>query len=576
MERLHSLLRRQIKKYFGASDAPPQDCQAFIDAVNEAYRQFDEDRAMLERSLDLSSRELLEANSDMRAVFERIINSSIDGILAFDRNCRYTVWNPGMERMTGISKAEVLGQCAFEATPFFNVTGNDRFLRETLTGKTIVANERSYVIPKTGRRGFFEAYFSPLRKESGEIIGGLAIIRDVTERRQAQEALAEQAMRDSLTHLYNRWYFYNRIEEELSRADRNQQTLAVLLCDLDRFKVINETQGYHKGDEVLKEVAKVFQESTRGTDLVFRWGGDEIVVVLPQADREGIFTAAERIRRSVRRVNQQSGVDLDLSVGAALYPEHGRSADELIRLADRALYIAKKGGDRIHIGEEEYRLDENTIKVVFQPLVDVRCNRVLGHEALSRDPQGKLSIQELFKRYQAIGQLHELKCLCLKKQLQMAREIGLARVFINVDFNILEHIDLGPKPSGIHVILEISEVEALHNVEEHLKLTREWRERGYQFAIDDFGAGFISLPFIARLVPDYIKVDRFTVLQAVESEKFRQFSKDLMRALQNYTSEGIIAEGIETEKELQVVKDIGIHIVQGFLLGKPRELKKRE
>ncbi len=413
------------------------------------------------------------------------------------------------------------------------------------------------------------------------------IMRYAIERKRAEEALAEQAIRDSLTNLYNRRYFNHRIQEEIAQADRHKYSLAILLCDLDHFKAINDTLGHYVGDEVLKAVARSIQESTRGTDLVFRWGGDEIVVVLSEANRDGILGVAERIREGVRIIGEKEHLDLDLSIGVAMYPEHGKSVDDLIRLSDWALYIAKKGGDKIHIGKEEYHLDEHSIKVVVQPVVDVRTNQILGYEALSRDAQGKLSILELFKRYQAIGQLGELKRICFKAQLKAAQESGLKRMFINVDFDLLSQLESVPKPTGTEVILEISEVEALHDVENHLKIARKWREKGFKFAIDDFGAGFISLPFIAQLIPDYIKVDRSTILQAVASEKFRGFLKDLVRAMRNYVAEGIIAEGvepivesietvaenIETEKELQIVKEIGIYLVQGFLMGRPEELK---
>jgi diguanylate cyclase (GGDEF)-like protein len=413
------------------------------------------------------------------------------------------------------------------------------------------------------------------------------VMRYAIERKRAEEALAAQAIRDSLTNLYNRRYFNYRIEEEIAQADRNKYSLAILLCDLDHFKSINDTRGHHVGDEVLKAVARSIQESTRGTDLVFRWGGDEMVVILSEATRDGILTAADRIRAGIRAIGEKDHLDLDLSIGVAMFPEHGKSVDELIRLSDWALYIAKKGGDKIHIGEEEYHLDEHSIKVVFQPVVDVRTNQVLGYEALSRDSQGKLSILELFNRYQAIGQLGELKRICFRSQLKAAQEAGLKRMFINVDFDLLNQLESVSKPPGMEVILEISELEALHDVENHLKIARKWREKGFRFAIDDFGAGFISLPFIAQLIPDYIKVDRSTVLQAVSSEKFRGFLKDLVKAMRNYVTEGIIAEGvepvserietvaenIETEKELQVVKEIGIYLVQGFLIGKPEELK---
>ncbi len=397
---------------------------------------------------------------------------------------------------------------------------------------------------------------------------------EIAQRKRTEEALAEQAIRDPLTNLYNRRYFNSRIQDEIARADRNEHALAILLCDLDHFKAINDTRGHQAGDEVLKAAANAIQAKTRGTDLAFRWGGDEIVVVLSDVAREGVLIAADRILKGVRAIARTLDCDVDLSIGIALYPEHGRSADELVRLADRALYIAKMGGDKIHIGAEEYRLGEQTIKVVFQPVVDTRSNEVCGHEALCRDPLGKLSPPELFKRYQAIGRLNDLKTLCYNTQIKEAREAGLQRVFVNVDFAVLGQLELAPPPDGIEVILEISEKEALHDIENHLKITRQWRQAGYQFAIDDFGAGFISLPFIARLIPDYIKLDRSTVLHAVSSETFRTFSQDLVRALGNYASKGIIAEGIETLKELQVIREMGIHLAQGFLLGKPQALNR--
>lgn len=382
----------------------------------------------------------------------------------------------------------------------------------------------------------------------------------------------KQAMRDALTGLLNRQYIGDRLSEELARADRNGGVFAVLLCDLDHFKAVNDRHGHHAGDEVLREVSKAVLEATRGSDLVFRWGGDEILVVLSRTTRDGVLTAADRIRNGVNAVGDRRKVPLDVSVGAALYPEHAQTIDELIRLADRALYIAKRGGDKVHIGEEEYRLDDQAVHVVFQPVVDRTTNLVLGHEALSRDPQGKLSIGELFRRYQAVGQLLELKCLCFRLQLAAAAAAGLKRVFINVDFAVLEQMQVVPKPDAIEVILEISEAEALRDVDRHLQTTNTWRAHGYKFAIDDFGAGFISLPFIARLIPDYIKMDRSTIVQARTSPQFLMFLRDLVLALRNYSKEGIIAEGIETPEELEVVRDLGIGPVQGYLMAKPQAL----
>jgi diguanylate cyclase (GGDEF)-like protein/PAS domain S-box-containing protein len=431
------------------------------------------------------------------------------------------------------------------------------------------------VVAPNGAAAWYASRFGSI-KRNGQVVAVTLIATDITERKLVEETLAEQAVRDPLTKLYNRRYFNHRIGDEIARAHRNRHPLAILLCDLDHFKAINESRGHHFGDEALKAAAKSIQDSTRGTDLVFRWGGDEIVIVLSDADREGCLIVADRVRTGIQKIGEEVNEALDLSIGVAFYPDHGTSAFELLRVAERALNIAKNGGDKIHIGEEEYHLDERSVKLVFQPILDVQLDQCIAYEALGRDPLGKLSILDVFKRYQAIGQLTELKCFCFRKTLKIAQEVGLERVFINVDFYMLNQLELAPKPPGLDVILEISELEALHDIDNRLRIARKWRDMGFKFAIDDFGAGFISLPFIAKLIPEYIKVDRSTMLQAVSSEKFRWFLKHLLPALRMYSTEGVIAEGIETEKELRVVKDIGIYLVQGFLLGRPQELKKSD
>ncbi len=197
---------------------------------------------------------------------------------------------------------------------------------------------------------------------------------------------------------------------------------------------------------------------------------------------------------------------------------------------------------------------------------------MLGYEALSRDPEGRIDILELFRWYRRVGQLKELKSLCFRLQIEKAAQLRLGRVFINVDFDLLEPLEVIPLGGGTEVILEISEMEAMTDVDRCLRITRQWREGGYQFAIDDFGAGFISLPFLTRLVPDFIKMDRTTIIQATDNAQFRAFLEDVLKALHNYTGQGIIAEGIETEGELQTVKQLHAHWAQGFLLGRPCEM----
>ena len=155
MEQMHSMLKRQIGLHFGGPDSLPKEWQGFIDAVNGAYFEFDADRSMLERSRERTSQELLEMNSEVRAIFERLIDSSMDGIFAFDRECRYTVWNPALERILGLNKLQTLGKTPFDVFPLIKETGGEKFYRDALAGKTVVASDRVYIVPGNRRADIY-------------------------------------------------------------------------------------------------------------------------------------------------------------------------------------------------------------------------------------------------------------------------------------------------------------------------------------------------------------------------------------------------------------------------------------
>lgn len=304
-------------------------------------------------------------------------------------------------------------------------------------------------------------------------------------------------------------------------------------------------------------------------DLVFRWGGDEIAVLLPETEPAEAQLVARRLREVVLELGADMGCPLGVSIGIASHPDHGRDAEALLSAADSAMYAAKRGTTKIQTGTRPVTLNEQTVEPHFQPMVRLDTGEVFAYEALSRDPHGQETVIELFARFEGVGLLGELKELCFRQQLRRAAELGITRLFLNVDFRLLRNLygKVEPPP-GVNVILEISEREALDHIEDRLVLAESWRKQGFKFACDDVGAGFLSLPFVVRLAPEFIKIDLSVVHLAVTSPGLQSFLEMTTRAFHGF-SEGIIAEGIETQEQLDLLKRIGIPLGQGFLLGRP-------
>lgn len=395
------------------------------------------------------------------------------------------------------------------------------------------------------------------------------IIEQDGQIRSLVEQLKQDAIHDSLTSLYNRRCFNMRLEDELNRSRRYAKPVTLLLCDLDHFKSINDLQGHRKGDEVLQQVASSLRRTVRQVDLVFRWGGDEFAILLPETEPGVALLVAKRIRDVVVAVGKQLECPLDLSIGIASHPDHGRDAESLLSAADSAMYAAKRGTTRIQIGTRPVTLNDETVEAHFQPVFKLDSGEVFAYEALSRDPHGQESVGELFARFEGVGLLGELKQICFRQQLKRAAALGITRLFLNVDFDLLKALNgkVEPPP-GIEVILEISEREPLDDIEERLVLAGAWRKQGFKFACDDVGAGFLSLPFVVRLAPEFIKIDLSVVHLAVTFPGLQSFLEITTRAFHGF-SEGIIAEGIETPVQLALLKRIGIPLGQGFLLGRP-------
>jgi diguanylate cyclase (GGDEF)-like protein/PAS domain S-box-containing protein len=295
---------------------------------------------------------LMEVGQDLRETslyLEHILRSAIDmGIVATDEHYRLEYCNPFAERLFGVHAGDILGR---DLRDIHREQGVDesRFARGLDVVRRGGTHEFSCSRTISGEEKVLQARMSGIRNENGGLIGFVLMVKDVTERRKTEETIRHMAYHDMLTDLPNRTLFGDRLHMELARAERNRQPVAVLLMDLDRFKEVNDVFGHAVGDELLKAVARRLKTVVRRSDTVARMGGDEFLFILPGVQEQGdLEETAAKILAAVERPVELQGeqVSVGASIGAAVYPEHGHDEKALVRMADQAMYRAKREGRR--------------------------------------------------------------------------------------------------------------------------------------------------------------------------------------------------------------------------------------
>jgi len=604
VEPSHSLLIRQLKRSFGSFASIPEEWRTFIEVVDKAYRQFDEDRTMLERSLDLSSQELLQSHSDMKVIFERLINSSVDGILAFDRDCRFTVWNPGMERITGIRKEEADGKNASDIFLSLQDADEIHFLREALQGKTVVAKNRAYVARGTGDKGFFEGYYAPMFNETAEIIGGLAIIRDVTEQKQWEERLKHSVNYDPLTDLPNRNLFTDRLTQALARAPWSKRRVGVLFLDLNRFKVINDTLGHEVGDLLLKNVAARLLTCIRNGDTVAHFGGDKFAVLLEDlAQADDIPKVLQKILAFFSESFLIEGHELftSPSIGVSVYPNDGKDVESLLRCSNTALLRAKEQGSPFQFylptmnvkasqrlaleSSLRHALERQEFILHYQPKVTIKTGRIVGMEALVRwrhPEKGIVPPVEFIPLAEETGLILPigewvLRTACAQTKAWQAE--GMVPILIAVNLsarqlqnqNLVEIVKQVLSETGLaprYLELELTESILMQNIETNSAALEKLNAMGVEIAIDDFGTGYSSLSYLKRFPINSLKIDRSFVRDLTLVSDDQAIVKAIITLAQSLKRK-VVAEGVETEEQLSILRSLDCDEMQGYLFSKP-------
>ncbi|WP_162924438.1 EAL domain-containing protein [Rubrobacter indicoceani] len=454
----------------------------------------------------------------------------------------------------------------------------------------------------------FEIRYTPTRDEAGEQIGVAGLAVDITERKKLEEKLSHQALHDGLTGLANRALLLDRLDQSLSRARRRGDAVALLYLDLDNFKYVNDSLGHAAGDTLLTEVAARFRGCVRAEDTVARLGGDEFVVLLDEVENpDCATTTAKRISASLYEPFHLEDRELFVtaSIGVvATDPGEQRSAEEILRDADVAMYTSKRSGkDRYSVFEPSMsersarRLGlENDLRraitreefvLHYQPRVDIETQSLVGFEALVRwqhPERGLLSPGDFIPLAEETGLVkkigrHVLREACRRLKEWRGLHPGNQSLTINVnasahqvqDPRFAREVEECLRESGLEasgLTLEVTESTILKDSPAAIGVLRRLRSLGVRTALDDFGTGYSSLAYLKNLPVDILKVDR-SLISDINLDPSNRAIVHSVVTLAHSLGLTVVAEGVETPQESAQVRTLGCDEGQGYYWHRP-------
>ncbi len=557
--------------------------------------------------MDLSElRRAQDGFNKQKAYFQQLFEGTAQAIVALDTRQRVVSLNQGFEKLFGYSEDELKGQTLAE----FIVPGeyDDEFftmekairsgelvkketMRRTSTGTLIPVSVLSFPVKiKDQLEGFFYIY------------------EDITERKEFENQLFKQAFYDGLTKIPNRILFFERVERALERRKRKSDyNYAVMLLDLDRFKWVNDSLGHLAGDDLLQRIAKRFLSCVRTGDTVARLGGDEFAVLLEDYGKSSkVIEIANRLQQEAQRplLIGNTDVHVSASIGIILNTGNYLTTEAILRDADIAMYRAKElGKARFQIFnrklhelasqalqlENELRegIHSNELLLFYQPIIDIQTRSLVAFEALVRWDHPRLGIvspNTFIPIAEETGLIIGLGEWVLReacKQMQRWRAIHpkVAGIKINVNLSAKQFLqkDLGQfvrntlEKTGLDpslLKLEITESAIMEGGNKTVDLLGDLQKIGIKLAIDDFGTGYSSLSSLQQFPINDLKIDRSFVKELAAQEESKEIVRTII-ALAHTLNLGLVAEGVETEEQFNILKELKCDCAQGYLFSKP-------
>jgi diguanylate cyclase (GGDEF)-like protein/PAS domain S-box-containing protein len=598
----------ELQRHIAAGGGEPEEMRVrnadgvdILVEVSTSVVEAEGGRKLLQAILrDISARR--KAEEGLRLA-QRVLDVTEEVILITDANRHVIAVNPAFTRVTGFSAEEVVGK-----SPRFLKSGRQTpefyaEMWETIDRAGVWQGEL-WNRRKNGE--LFPAWLtiSVYRDIEGKIINYVGISSDISERHAAEARIRELAYFDPLTHLPNRTLLHDRVEQVLAKAEREGGVAALLFIDLDHFKTINDSLGHFTGDQILCQVADRMVECVRRTDTVSRLGGDEFVIVAADSGIEGAAGVARKILDKVSKPYFIDTHELTVtpSIGISLYPQDGRDFETLLKHADTAMYRAKESGRNayqffaaeMNVAALERLMLENSMRVglerrefvlFYQPQIELASGRIIGAEALIRwqHPQiGMISPAKFIPVAEACGLIVPLGAWVLKEACRQAvawQVAGLPPLCVAVNISsaqfcqqqfeevvagVLKSAGLAPE----YLELELTESIVMENAEATIETLERLSAMGVQLAIDDFGTGYSSLSYLKRFPIDKLKIDQSFVRDIVTDSDDWAIARTVISMGQSLRLQ-VIAEGVETADQLEMLRGQGCNAVQGYHFSTP-------
>ncbi|MGQ7935341.1 EAL domain-containing protein [Paraburkholderia sp. D1E] len=540
----------------------------------------------------------------------KVFEASSEAILILDHDQRLVTANASFYRATGYRADDVAGK-----PPAFIVDPKGDSVIESVTAR-VDRSSTWHGEAQVRRRegGDYPTWLmvSAVRDKRGNVSHYICTLIDITDRKKSEARIQFLAEHDVLTELPNRALFAKRLGVVLGNAQLTGQRVAVLFIDLDRFKNINDSLGHHIGDGLLRSVSRRLLQAVRSNDTVSRLGGDEFTVIL-----NGVTNAAdvartidERLILLVREPHEISGVTLQVScsIGVAMYPDDGPDIETLMQNADAAMYQAKAAGRNLvkffspDMAEQtRYRLaleaclrtaiERKELQLAYQPCLDARTGALVGVEGLLRwnSPQiGTVAPSQFIPVAEETRLIIPIGAWVINeacRQIAQWRAEGVLDIRVSINLSAIQLRD--PEllatlrdslathrvpPDGLE--LEITETVLMDNAENYLQAIRAIRALGVKLSLDDFGTGYSSLSYLNRFPLDRLKIDRAFVHDMLDAPADLAIIKAIVE-LGHELGLRVVAEGVESEREAQILRGVGCDELQGFLYSKalsPTEL----